>query len=281
MAIGAMLAFAHALFPRLSAENRARAVVAATFGGGNRGYVLLLLLLGMLPLGEERLASIVATYFLVDFGNFIFFLTYFSFLFRPKHLAGHKGSQTGANVNKAKRNVRRSYLLVMPASAVCFVLGVSFSVISPIEPELPKIRDWLSILLLFLATFNMFVALGGTHRYDMPRFLNVLKIFLSMRIVGGLVVGFVAVCLYVFGVGIFGKEGVTISLGAVLIAITVLFYSPPSSLVGDMFAVNGVDRSITDQAKSDAAILNLMFIFVLVAAVAFIALTKWAALTLP
>jgi hypothetical protein len=276
VAIGVMLMLARA-FPRLASSNRPVALLAATFGGGNRGYVLLQLMLGILAIDAARQATIIATYFLVDFGNFLIFLGYFSFFFRADDLQGQTGAQIAS---EARRNRIRGWFIA-GFSFFSFLGGTLLSAIPTIEPALPTWRDRLSVVLLLLATFNMFVALGRVRNYKMERFRTVLVVFFSMRVVGGLVVTAFVFALYYLAVGLFGQGALSLSLGAMLIAIIVLFYSPPSSLIGDMFAVRGVEKSVTEQVKSDAAILNLCFVVVLVAAAVFIAATSFAALKLP
>jgi hypothetical protein len=271
LSIVVMLVLARLLFPLLSLENRARALITATFGGGNRGYVLLLLLLGILSLEAERRANIVAIYFLIDLGNFIVFLAFFSSCFPLKYFSTTSPDDDIGGSNNA---IRRGSVLVI-ASTASFFGGLSIQLIPALESAQPLIRDLLSAVLLLLATFNMFVALFSTHTYEMRRLFTVLAIFLFMRFLG------VLVLIGLVYLSFFGRDVGIASVGAVLIAIVVLFVSPPSSLVGDMFAANGVDHAITKQAKSDAAVLNLIFISVLSTATFLIIVIQFAASTLP
>src|SRR5262249_22260341 len=125
--------------------------------------------------------------------------------------------------------------------------------------KIPSVRDnsssvihTLSILLLFFSTFNMFSALGG--KYDASRIMQALRVFVTVRIVGlGMTVGAIAlVKLYL--------PGVSSDISLIALAVCVLYYSPPSSLADDIFAVYGSDENIINIVKEDAATLNVFFV---------------------
>jgi hypothetical protein len=258
----ACLLVARAWSRKYPIEDRARAFMSATFGGGNRGFVLLLLLLAIFQVDFQTRSDAIAAFYLVDLGNFLALLSLFSVMVdhdfaRTKRRRGAKRERpTGEDARRARILVKTQKFSLVLTSAT-LVAGVLADKIPVIHDQSADVIRVLSVALLFFSTFNLFSAVAG--RYHPSRIVHTLRIFGLVRLGGAAFTGF---ALYAFEII---APNLIEHFGFLALALLILYYAPPSSLADDIFAVNSANEKVVTTVKEDAALLNIFFVAVLAA----------------
>jgi len=135
------------------------------------------------------------------------------------------------------------------------IVGAALSLSPEIQPVVPTLTSILSKVLLFVATATMFASLAEdtTARRSI---IDTVGIFVVVRMVGATIVAAPLVICYC--------AGLNMNVLFAALSLLVLFFTPPSSLIDDIFVVQGADSEISHTVKRDRAVMNLIFVSAIV-----------------
>lgn len=208
------------------------AFLAASFGGGNRGTALLVVLLA----GAADFSDQLQWFALVDLGNFIFMLTLMPLLLARHYGARHAGTQ------RLKAWLGSYLFATVAVVAVCWMLNQRWSGFAGLLAATAGARKALFTLLVF-------TALGLRFRLGDRRALGQgLVLFVAVRVVAALALVPLA--------GLPAAQPLLLPLG-------ILLLMPPSSILPSLIARTAVREEPLVYASSFAAAANLLYLVTL------------------
>ena len=223
-------------------------VVMSTFGGGNRGAVLLLLVCTLFALDQDKYFSY---FYAVDFGNFVFFMYLIPLVVRRKG----KLKLDGTPLPPTEPN----YLLGFGVNNL-FVIGASvLLILCPennrnwfINEALSPSKDSRSFILLYLSFTSTLLKVG--LRLPWGSMLSSLVFGMFMRVLSA------ALLVCVFGLG-----GVT-DLNTLLhnpyaLSLLVLIFCPPSSILPAVVERNSRDKKVQVFVSTISTVMMGLYVF--------------------
>jgi len=240
-----------------SLVDRVTHVVGATFGGGNRGVILLLVASAVLVFDTN---IYFAYFYAVDFGNFLVFL--FVVPIYLQRLYGKRATVEPVGISGLLSNVGAPNIIVIVSAALLY-FGVGDSVgewlVAALEPT-SKARSFLLLYLSFCLIFLRIDISVGTAR------LVANWLFITGCRASALLILIVFINA--------GQEWTASALlqNGYLLALAILVLCPPSSLVGGQIARNVDDPAVAEFANA----LNLFMVAVYFIAILTLSAIGWA-----
>lgn len=215
---------------------------ASTFGGGNRGMAIFILLFSSRP----DFADYLKWFSLVDLGNFACLLTVIALLVKKQY--GKKGS---SEIGWLKW-LRDDYTVVTVLVVVLlFLLRVFLPSIDQILGNFVQERKTL---------FTVFVFIALTLRFDpgtaAKTFLHDLTALFFVRVLAGVTLAVVLVPLFP-------------DLFPAYIAAAILLLMPPSSILPSMISNRNASSSAISYVSNFSASTNLAYLFIVAIGVIF------------
>lgn len=219
-------------------DNKSFGLIVSTFGGGNRGIILILLIFG----ASKYLPDILKFFVVFDLGNFLFLVTIIPKLIDSKFISGVREN--------------KSFFLSYPFLIILIIIG--FELLSYSNPTIVKlINQKLQATVFerrFLCTLFAFVALTlrSSFKIEDKSNLDIFQ-FVIVRIFS-IIPCFVIYSIF-YAFNIFNKQ---------IMAIFIIFLSlPPSSLLPSMFYNAEISTQSRKYITNMTIVLNVFYLFLL------------------
>lgn len=270
---GLTYVFAHFVESKRQRLQKGFDLAAATFGGGNRGVTLIIVLLaGMSAWGliDDTEADIYLVYFFaIDLGNFAFLLLVLLPVMVTRRCGRQPHIETASEATATGRFLREMGLpVVFIAIGVVAYRTIGLDAQSAVDRLFfEPTTDVRRTLLLFLSTLAVFLNMRWKEIGLVEAIDLVLTIYLTRLIAIGISVLSVGGLLTWIGTG--GDQTIPL-FTALSLAAGVLMICPPSSMLFP--AIPESEHELADGVATAAGLLQLLYIVLLILALLFLLL---------
>ena len=245
------------LLPAIEGTYPQSPYLASTFGGGNRGVMMMFAIVTFAPafVPEEDLITLVDRFALLDAGYFLFFL-----------IAIRPFLRLGVFTKGSDDENKKSHIWEWGPILACGVVGVVFNLVGKEALEgaigsdalgytLQSVRVWVSYAMVFVATTMIVFVI--TFRFTLENLVKLFVVIIVARLLSFLIVTAVIVATLV------AFDAAPAALDPVmLLPLVILTLCPPSSLADKMLRQDGADIETVELAATLSGVWNFFFVLV-------------------